>query len=216
VSRTQLSVADLHPACRVLGPGTRYVVWVQGCPLSCPDCVSPQWIPFAGGSPIDVDELAEAVVTRAVDGLTLSGGEPFAHAEPLLRLVRAVRRRRDLSMMSYSGFPIEHLRARGSTAQRALLHELDILVDGPYVRGRHAALRWRGSANQRVHVLTPRHADLDPADDCAGLQFEVTAAGDLHWMGVPPTRGFRDALEDAVGLGGAAQTDFRMIEEQDR
>jgi anaerobic ribonucleoside-triphosphate reductase activating protein len=199
-------MADLHPACRVLGPGNRFVVWVQGCPLSCPDCVSPQWIPFTGGLRRDVEELADDIVARAVDGLTLSGGEPFAHAEALAQLVRSVRRQRDLSVMSYSGFPIEYLRARGSAAQRALLAELDILVDGPYVRTRHAALRWRGSANQRIHVLTPRHADLDAPDEFAGLQFEVTAEGDLHWMGVPPVGGFRHALEMAVGMGPGTET----------
>ena len=197
---TPINVADVHHACRVLGPGSRFVVWVQGCPLSCAGCVSPQWIPFDGGSPTDVDELAQEIVGRAVDGLTFSGGEPFAQAEPLVRLVRAVRRHRDLSVMSYSGYRIEHLRRRGSADQKALLDELDILVDGPYVQSKHGALRWRGSTNQRVHVLTSRHADLDLTDRSAGLQFEVTPAGALQWIGVPPIRGFREVLEKAVGL----------------
>jgi len=196
-----LVVADRHPACRVLGPGTRYAVWVQGCPLSCRGCVSPQWIPFAGGSRIPVDDLATEIAATAADGLTVSGGEPFAQAAALVRLVSRIRGRRDLSVMAYTGYTLGFLTRHGSPAQRQLVRMLDLLVDGPYVEERHGDLRWRGSGNQRIHLLSRRHeADLSGADHSAGLQFEITSDGDFHWMGVPPVPGFRGDLERALGL----------------
>ncbi len=201
-----LTVAETHPACRVLGPGTRYVVWVQGCPLSCVGCVSPQWIPFAGGRRMAVAELAEEIAASGADGLTLSGGEPFAQADALARLVTTVRAHRDLSVLCYTGHTLEHLRRRDDAGTRALLSEVDILIDGPYVSSRHRDLRWRASANQRVHDLTGRHAaDLSTPDTSSGLQIEVLADGGVHWLGVPPVPGFRENFEHTLGLAAPAQ-----------
>jgi anaerobic ribonucleoside-triphosphate reductase activating protein len=193
-----LVVAAVHPDCRVLGPGSRFAIWVQGCPLSCRECVSPQWIPFAGGTRLPVGELVTEVADVAVDGLTISGGEPFAQAAALAKLITGVRERRDLSVLCYTGFSRAGLEKRGTPAQHALLAQLDVLIDGPYVAARHGDLRWRGSANQRIHRLTDRIA-AGP-DESAGLQLEITADGDVQWLGVPPVRGFRAKFERVLGV----------------
>jgi anaerobic ribonucleoside-triphosphate reductase activating protein len=194
-----LVVADTHPDCRVLGPGSRFVVWVQGCPLSCAGCISPQWLPFDGGRSLHVDVLASQIVRSAVDGLSISGGEPFAQAAALTKLVRAVRAQRDLSVLCYSGYTRNWLETRGSDAQHALLAELDILIDGPYSARLHSDLRWRASSNQRVHRLSDRPLPDEP-DTSAGLQMEVTPDGAVTWLGVPPVPGFREDFEHALGL----------------
>lgn len=192
-----LRLAETHSCCTVLGPGRRFVVWVQGCPLDCRGCTSPQWIPTAGGRDMEVSEVAAMVVESGADGLTLSGGEPFAQAAPLADLIDSLRTRRDLSVLSYSGYTLEHLRAHGNPEQRRLLSRLDILVDGPYLINRHADLRWRGSANQRIHYLSPRHAP--EADDTgAGIQFDVDAEGCVRWAGVPAVPGFRARFEQQL------------------
>lgn len=205
-----LTVAETHPACRVLGPGTRFVVWVQGCPLSCAGCVSPQWIPFTGGHRLAVAELAEEIIASDADGLTLSGGEPFAQAAALTRLVTAVRSRRDLSVLCYTGYTLEHLRRTGDPGSLALLSTVDVLVDGPYVAARHGDLRWRASDNQRVHDLTGRHtAELATPDTGGGLQIEVLPGGGVQWLGVPPVPGFRKSFERALGLAAPANPEDR-------
>jgi len=200
-----LRVAELHPHCEVLGPGDRFVVWVQGCGIGCIECTSPDWIPFDRGRMTAVAELAERVAAEAVDGLTVSGGEPFAQADAVADLVEAVRARRDLSVMSYTGYTREHLARHGAAGQRRLLGRLDLLVDGPYLRTRHADLLWRGSINQRIHVLTPRHADVaDRLDRGVGLQLEVGADATVRWLGVPARPGFRQQFEQAMNLVPAA------------
>jgi anaerobic ribonucleoside-triphosphate reductase activating protein len=148
-----------------------------------------------------VASLAAEVAEHAVDGLTVSGGEPFAQAPALVELIREVRRRRDLSVCCYTGFTLERLTQTGDDGQRELLGLTDLLIDGPYVQRRHAALRWRASANQRLHALTPRHRqELTLPDLSAGLQIEVTSGADVHWLGVPPTPGFREAFASATSL----------------
>jgi anaerobic ribonucleoside-triphosphate reductase activating protein len=205
-----LRVGATHPACRVLGPGTRYVIWVQGCPLRCRGCISPQWLSFEGGDRRPVEELAtEIAATTGIDGLTFSGGEPFAQAEALVALVAAVRARRDLSVMSYTGFTVKQLR-RGTLWQRRLLDVCDLVIDGPYVAALHADLRWRGSSNQRLVVLGDRHAEvLDAPDTSAGLQVELDAGGGVVWSGVPTRPGFAGRFEASLRRAG-------VIVEEDR
>ena len=63
-----------------LGPGTRYVIWVQGCLQNCKGCVTPQSRPFVAKHLISIDELAKSIVqNKKIDGITISGGEPFLH-----------------------------------------------------------------------------------------------------------------------------------------
>jgi anaerobic ribonucleoside-triphosphate reductase activating protein len=203
-----LRVARTSERCSVLGPGTRFVVWVQGCPLACAGCVAREtWDP-GGGEAVEVDALADRIAALPwVEGLTLSGGEPFTQAEALVRLADRVRVRRPLSLMAFSGYTLQWLRRRGSPGQRALLERLDILVDGPYRHDLHADLRWRGSSNQRIHFLTPCHAHLAQADDRGvGMEVEVDDHGSVHWMGVPPVPGFREAFEQALRGQGVILT----------
>ncbi|MEV6109599.1 4Fe-4S single cluster domain-containing protein [Streptomyces sp. NPDC051940] len=204
---TAVSVARTLDRCTTLGPGVRAVVWVQGCPLRCTGCVAAETLPFEGGTPWAVDELAAwAAGVDGIEGVTLSGGEPFSQAGALAELIDGVRARRPgLTAMAYSGFRYEAL-ARGSADQRALLARLDLLVDGPYVAARHADLRWRGSANQRVLALTSRYADTLAAlpDTSAGVEFSVADDGALSWAGVPPVPGFREELERRMAERGFA------------
>ena len=186
----------------VLGPGIRAAVWVRGCPLRCAGCISPEDLPFSGGTAVPVTDLAARLsgLPADVTGVTFSGGEPMAQAAALARLAGLLRAGREWSLMAYTGFTIEHLRRHGDPGQLALLGQLDILVDGPYLRARHASLAWRGSANQRLHFLSGRHRPPVP-DRSAGLEFEV-GAGTLSWTGVPPEAGFRETFETLMAAGG--------------
>lgn len=197
-------VAQFVARSKVLGPGVRAVVWVQGCPLRCRDCISPQFLAEIGGRDVPIAALAGNILAvDGIDGLTFSGGEPFAQAGALADLVDEVRRDRDLSVMSYTGWRLEHLRQAGDDDQRRLLDRLDLLVDGPYLPERHDSLRWRGSANQRLHLLTERHAHLlDEPDESAGIEAGVRHDGSINVIGVPPVPNFGDRFIDGLAQAG--------------
>ncbi|MEV7215783.1 4Fe-4S single cluster domain-containing protein [Kitasatospora cineracea] len=201
---TGLSVARTLERCTVLGPGERAVIWVQGCPLRCRGCVAAETLPFTAEQGRPVADLVDWLAALpGIEGVTLSGGEPFAQAEALVELLDRLRERRpELSAMAYSGFRLPVLR-RGTAGQRALLDRLDLLVDGPYVAALHADLRWRGSSNQRIHALTPRYAGvLAEPDTGAGLQLSVGLDGAVSWAGVPAVPGFRAELERRLAADG--------------
>lgn len=202
----ELMVSRVSERTAVLGPGLRAAIWVRGCPLRCRDCISPEDLPFTGGTPMTVGALAARLnaLHGEITGVTFSGGEPMAQAGALTALVDRLRAERDWSVMSYTGYTIEHLRRHGDTGVRALLSRLDILVDGPYQRDRHASLAWRGSANQRLHFLTSRHGP-PPADISAGLEFTI-GPDTLSWTGVPAEAGFRARFEDLMAAQGVPLT----------
>ncbi len=133
------------------GPGLRLTVFVQGCPHRCPGCHNPQTHDFAGGKALSVAELVRQMDENTLlDGLTLSGGEPFAQAEDCAALARAARER-GLNVWCYSGWTLEELLRDQRPGVRELLELTDVLVDGPFLlEERSLTLKWRGSANQRV------------------------------------------------------------------
>lgn len=163
---TDLQVAQIVPSTEAEGPGRRFAIWFQGCPLRCPGCCNPEMLTFEGGYSLSVSELVgqieEAHQTSGIEGVTLIGGEPFAHAGGAATLARAVRER-GLTVMIFSGFTIEQLRADSRAEVAALLAETDLLVDGPYLEQQaETSRRWIGSSNQRAHFLTEAYSEDDP------------------------------------------------------
>ena len=161
----QLNIAQIVTATEAEGPGVRLAIWLQGCPLRCPGCCNPEMLPFTGGTASSVDELLakidEAARSWGVEGITLLGGEPFAHAEGAAKLAAAVQQR-GLSVMIFSGYTLAELRAQNDRHVDTLLRHCDILVDGPYLRDQpDTERRWIGSRNQCIHCLTDRYRAND-------------------------------------------------------
>ena len=133
------------------GPGLRFTVFTQGCPHRCPGCHNPDTHDPAGGREVSLEELEGQIAANPlIQGLTLSGGEPFLQAGECAKLARWARAR-GLNVWVYTGYTYEQLLERGDVDTLELLHAAHVLVDGPFVlqRKSYAAL-FRGSANQRL------------------------------------------------------------------
>lgn len=151
-----LSVAQIVPVTEAEGPGLRFALWLQGCPLRCPGCCNPEMLSFDGGTPMTVADVLRQLDAVEVEGITLLGGEPLAHAGAAV-LAREVQKR-GRTVMVFSGFTLEEARQMADPAVADLLAHTDILVDGPYVREQpDNERRWIGSTNQRIHFLTTRY-----------------------------------------------------------
>lgn len=152
-----LNLAAFCPATRALGPGWRAAVWVQGCPFRCKGCLVPAWLPFVEARKWPPEELAtEVLKDPRIEGLTISGGEPFLQARALARFVAAARKIRELNVICFTGFMLEDLQNGAACHAAELLQEADVLIDGPYVAELNDGKGLRGSSNQRVHFLGPR------------------------------------------------------------
>lgn len=200
-----VNVAHVVERCRVLGPGERFVLWVQGCPLRCPCCHNPGFLEFRDATWTAVDALGDRILaTTGIEGVTFVGGEPFAQARALARLAGAVRRS-GLTVMAYSGYTLEQLASGALPDVRLLLDCLDLLLDGPYVQELPTQKPWRGSDNQRLLALSARYADgVEAWNRPTGQDFEVRVRtdGTLEVLGIPPV-GLVAQLQARPTAGGS-------------
>jgi len=181
-----LTVATTLVSTAVNGPGRRFVLWLQGCPLRCSGCFNPEYWSETGGYTISAaNVLAHLQTLTDIEGITLTGGEPFAQAPALLPLVEAVQGA-GLSIVCYTGYVLEDLRQGAITGALDLLNRVDILIDGPYDAGQNAPLLWRGSRNQRVLFLSERYRHLEPLAALVGRRQAELQIGttELHITGI--------------------------------
>lgn len=132
------------------GPGIRTTFFAQGCPHHCKGCHNPETWSFEGGTPMATEDMLEIVRKNPLcRSVTFSGGEPFAQAEGFAKLAKALKGL-GYEVASYSGYTFEEL-LDGTDAQKELLAQLDVLIDGPFVlEERSLELVFKGSRNQRI------------------------------------------------------------------
>jgi anaerobic ribonucleoside-triphosphate reductase activating protein len=190
------AVARIHafePRSRANGPGARFVVWFQGCTLGCPGCFNPTTHDPAAGRPMALDDLIGELTRAAspaspgppaIQGLSLSGGEPLQQPDAARALLDAARAL-GLSTLAFSGYTIDEIRALPGGP--AILARLDVLIDGRYVARERLAIGLRGSANQRIQLLTDRYTRRD-VEDTPAAEIRISPTGDVILTGVNPLK----------------------------
>lgn len=133
------------------GPGLRFTVFTQGCPHRCPGCHNPNTHDPAGGYDVGTDEIVRQIRKNPLlSGVTLSGGEPFMQSTECLVIAKAAHDAK-LNVWAYTGYTWEHLMKENEPDRMALLREVDVLVDGPYIADKRSLeLDFCGSSNQRL------------------------------------------------------------------
>ncbi|HEY5713245.1 MAG TPA: 4Fe-4S single cluster domain-containing protein [Allosphingosinicella sp.] len=193
-----------------LGPGRRIAIWVQGCSIGCLGCMSRNtW--DAGGEPMEIGALLAWCSERidTVDGVTISGGEPFEQPEALAALLdglRALRQEtgREIDLLCYSGLPWKRLKRDFPE----ILARLDAVIPEPFAESQPTHAAWRGSANQPVRILSPlgeRRFSADAlAKAAASRAMQVSVEDGQVWLTGVPRRGDLDAIAEAAAAQGIA------------
>jgi anaerobic ribonucleoside-triphosphate reductase activating protein len=164
----------------VNGPGSRAVVWVQGCPRGCYHCFNPSSWSFAINQLASIEEVSQWILRNPNNtGVTFSGGEPFWQAPALAALARLVKEA-GLNVMSFTGFTLEELRGhRAPPGAGQLLEMLDLLIDGPYVEALaiNSPDSPVSSGNQRLHIFNSQlQGDISWASD--QIEIHILKNGD--------------------------------------
>ncbi|MDQ7091117.1 MAG: 4Fe-4S single cluster domain-containing protein [Methylococcales bacterium] len=161
-----------------LGVGKRVVLWVSGCSLNCKGCISPELQTTHKAKEISIDSLSTHLLalTTELDGITLSGGEPFEQAEGLTALLITLKQKRPAwDVLAFSGYSLAYL--QGMKKTNDLLAQIDSLVDGVYQQNNVGKHPLTASANQRIHYLTQRGEALAPAYDSLAMNHANLAIG---------------------------------------
>ncbi|NLW21825.1 MAG: anaerobic ribonucleoside-triphosphate reductase activating protein [Tissierellia bacterium] len=149
----QIKIAGIVKESIVDGPGIRFVVFTQGCVHNCIGCHNPETHSFSNGYYIDIDEIVEMVKKDPLlDGITLSGGEPF-HQGKVCGILAERIKEMGLNVVTYTGYTFEEIMNEIDINQgwRRLLYATDILIDGRFIlEEKSLLLKFRGSKNQRI------------------------------------------------------------------
>ena len=203
-----LNIAAVSARTHALGPGTRAVVWVQGCPLRCPGCLAPAWIPFVPATHRTPQQILEELNLDGITGMTFSGGEPMEQAAGLAALARLARQKKDIDLICFTGYRHERLlKSPPNPGVRELLAEVDVLIDGPFIQTLNEPVGLRGSSNQRVIHLTSRLKEYDLEGSTRTVELTVTD-GELAFVGIP-TPGILSAMQ-------RANVDMERMEQDER
>ena len=133
------------------GPGIRYVVFMQGCPLRCIFCHNPETWDANSGRPfteIEMNKIISLLEKPYIKGLTLTGGDPLfegnrSAVEQILKNVKLLCPTKDIWL--YTGYEYKEIK------NLELLNYVDVLVDGKFIQGkRDITLPFRGSTNQKI------------------------------------------------------------------
>ncbi len=187
----KLALSRVHFPVTTLGPGRRLGIWVQGCSIRCPGCISSDtWAKRAPD--VEVDELLDRVRPwlDECDGITISGGEPFEQPEAVDQLLQAIRRLSGANVLVYSGLPLEELASCDAVKQGLV----DCLISEPFEVSMGQTKYLRGSDNQRMTCLTAVghevFGSLDRHASDADRRLDVMFDGDGEvWLAGIPSRG---------------------------
>ena len=114
------------------GPGVRFLIFLQGCPMRCRYCHNADTWRAQGGTPMTADALLDrAQRYRAYwgseGGITVSGGEPLAQIDFLLELFQKAKQRGINTCIDTSGQPFTRREPFFSKFER-LLDSTDLLL----------------------------------------------------------------------------------------
>ncbi|MGX6979829.1 anaerobic ribonucleoside-triphosphate reductase activating protein [Vagococcus elongatus] len=137
------------------GEGVRCSLYVSGCLFACEGCYNKAIQSFRYGQLYTKeveDQIMEDLSQNYVQGMTLLGGEPFLNTKICLSLVQRMRQTfgDTKDIWAWTGYTFEELLLE-TEDKVALLHEVDILVDGRFeLAKKDLKLQFRGSSNQRI------------------------------------------------------------------
>lgn len=180
-----LNLYKIIPLTEVEGPNKRFCLWVQGCKKHCVGCWAKETWEFGVGTDFSVEELTELITNqKEIEGVTFLGGEPFEQAEPLSRIAQNVKKL-GLSVVCFTGYTIEELRAKNSQAVNKLLENVDLLVDGGFEKDNFDLSRpWVGSSNQRYIFLTDFYSPEEIKKYKNKVEVRISEGGKLEINGM--------------------------------
>ncbi len=189
-----MTVACTHS----LGPYNRFAIWVQGCLKRCPGCISKESQPLDGGYKAETADLTASIVnTRDIEGITISGGEPFLQSEALVDLVNRVKAKKDMGVIVYTGHNFEEIE------ENELTKLCDIVIDGAYIEDLNDDLSLRGSSNQKIRLITKRYENV--AKNLYGVQGRKIELhfkkGETTMVGIPDKNSL-SIFQNGTSIGG--------------
>lgn len=140
-----------------LGPNNRLCIWTIGCFKKCKNCMSPKFRIFDESKNIDIIAEMEKYDFSKIDGVTISGGEPFLQLDELVKLVDYLSTKVE-DILIYTGMTYNALKL--IVKAKHVLSKIAVLIDGEYMEEYNDNEILRGSSNQNIIILNEKYRSL--------------------------------------------------------
>jgi anaerobic ribonucleoside-triphosphate reductase activating protein len=140
------------------GPGIRTVLFFQGCKFNCDNCVNPQTHDPNGGFEMPIEVLVKEIKSRKkdIEGITISGGEPFLQPKQLYSFLIAIKEL-NLGVIISTGYKYEEL-IQEVVLSREILEHVDLVIPGRFHHNLEISKGYRGSHNKKYIFLSQRYS----------------------------------------------------------
>lgn len=171
------------------GPGIRYVLFMQGCPLRCIYCHNPDTWQVGSGTPITVDEVIEEFNKNKPfykkGGITVTGGEPLLQIDFLTELFKRAKSENIHTCIDTSGIVYNPQNKELTEKLDELLNYTDLVM------------------LDIKHIDTKRHKNITGAGNENILEFakHLEKANIPLWVRHIIIEGYTDKPEDLIALG---------------
>lgn len=160
-----LRIARIYYPVKVLGPGNRIGIWTAGCNKNCRGCISPELRNPNYGVEMSTNDILKILkkVDSKVEGITISGGEPFLFPKDLLELVIELEKITN-DIIVFTGYDYKELLKQNDTSK--VLQHISVLIDGVFDETKVSKYGLKGSDNQQIIILrdSERYLDLETCD----------------------------------------------------
>lgn len=175
----------------LLGPAPRLLIWLHGCNKKCPGCIAVDWNNASSAQySLSVKTLIQLINdNKEIEGVTISGGEPFLQAESLCQLVCNINK----GIIVYSGYTKSELEQLNSKYNYEIISNIDVLIDGEYIEKLNDDKPFRGSSNQQIYFLTDRYKNYYSNQTVRRISTE-RKDGFLYLFGIPDKQARTDWL----------------------
>jgi anaerobic ribonucleoside-triphosphate reductase activating protein len=166
------------------GPGSRAVVWFQGCTLQCAGCFNPASHATKPNRIKPTSQISDEILCLTnIEGITISGGEPFQQPEALCELLKAIKEKSKLTIILLSGYSIDEIREIEVGEQ--ILSFTDVLIAGRYNQKLRKAEGLCGSSNKSLHFFTHKYS-LKDFETIPDLEIIIKPSSELIISGIEP------------------------------
>lgn len=178
-----LCIARIFYPVTVLGPGNRVGIWVAGCNKNCKGCISPELRDTKNGKWMSSEQIISIVksIQDPIDGITISGGEPFLNPKGLLEFILLVEKLTN-DIIVFTGFKYNELLS--DTNSKRVLNHISVLIDGEYDINTKTNNGLRGSSNQQI-IVFKNHEKYFGIESCDREIQSIVFGGKLLSIGIP-------------------------------
>ena len=138
-----------------LGYGNRLVIWLRGCDLMCEECMSKDLWDVNDKSYMSVLDVYNIILEykNKIDGLTISGGEPFLQIKSLLPLIKQLFENITKDIILYTGYTVKELEENYFYEYNEIKKYISVLITGRYIKEMNNSIGLAGSSNQEYITM---------------------------------------------------------------